>query len=496
MTDLTIGLVGIVALFVVIMVGVPIAVALIFVSVGCMMLMTDFDLTGLVVSSSAIGSVRGYIFAAIPMFLLMGALLSNSRASEYLYQAAHIATRRLRGGLAIATVTASAMFAAVTGISVASAAIFSRISVPEMLRHGYSLRLAVGSVGGSSILGALIPPSLLMILYGVLAEVSIGSLFIAGILPGVLLAGLYVLYISYLGWRHPEAVGRPLAFDSPGLSTDGGPFSVASKAFERVGTDAAAHEFLPGATEGALAMAVPEGPEVEAEPVLGTDSVSTLPTMGPRRVVAGALPVGVLVAGVIGGIWLGFFTPTESSAVGALGALVLSWIYGLRMEGLIRSFRETAATIGSLMLLLVGAQLYSRTLARSGVISTLNDSISSADPSPKLLLVIFVIVLVLLGAVLDSSSILFIMAPVMAPAVVAAGIDPILFGIIMIVSIEVGMLTPPFGIVVFSMSATLGGSVGVEDIFSGVVPFIVAMILLLALMIAFPPIATWLPSIL
>lgn len=492
MSDLLIGVLAILGLFVLVMGGVPIAFALIAVSLGAMFLLTDsVDLTALLASNAALGGVRNYIFVVVPLFVLMGAFMSNSTAARYLYAVAQLAMRRLIGGLATATVFANTMFSAVTGVSVASAAIFARISVPEMLRHGYGLRLALGAVAGSSVLGMLIPPSLLMILYGVLAQVSIGSLFIAGILPGLVLAVLYGVTIALLGWWHPEVVGREsvgrrraptseLAADAlepapvgAGAGTDTVPVQD-RRASRRSGRAAAAQD--------SIARITADGPaEWDRKPV---------------QLLAGTIPIAVLIIGVIGGIWLGWFTPTEAAAVGAFGALLIAGLYSMRREGLVNSFRETAISTGAIMLLLIAAQMYSRVLARSGLISDMTGWINDAGLPPLMLIVVFIGILILLGAILDSSSILLIMVPLMVPAIQLMGEDPIWFGVVMIIAIEVGLLTPPFGMVAFSMSAVLGDRVRVEDIFVGSIPFIAAMLLTLALVIGFPGLATWLPGLL
>lgn len=217
---------------------------------------------------------------------------------------------------------------------------------------------------------------------------------------------------------------------------------------------------------------------------------------GTLRLVVSTLPILVLIGGVIGGIWLGVFTPTEAAAVGALGALLVAGIYRMRRDGLVNSFRETALSTGAIMLLLISAQMYSRMLARSGMINSLTSRLEEADLAPTVLILVFVVVLILLGAILDSSSILLIMVPLMVPAILVMGENPVWFGIVMIIAIEVGLLTPPFGMVAFSMSAVLGSRVRVEDIFVGSIPFIIAMLVTLALVIVFPPLTTWLPGML
>lgn len=483
MTDVGVGLIALLALFILVLAGIPIAFALAATSLAAMLLITgSVDLAALLAADASLGGVRNYVFVVVALFVLMGAFMSNSSAAGYLYGVAHLLTSRLVGGLATATVSASAVFAAVTGVSVASAAVFSRVAVPEMLRQGYDVRLALGSVAGSSVLGMLIPPSLLMILYGVLAQVSIGSLFLAGIVPGVLLAVLYIAVITALGLWRPQLVGRSVVAENGRLSGANACAAVGVGVSSNVESDAAPAN-PPTVSDRDTDR--PPKPSIEG---------ATDPPVNALRLLVSSGPIMVLVVGVIGGIWLGWFTPTEASAVGALGALLVAAVYGMRRAGTLLSYKEAAASVGGIMLLLIAAQMYSRMLARSGLVNAITDAIGEARLGATALVVLFVALLLLLGAVLDSSSILLIMVPLMVPAVTLLGQDPIWFGIVMIVAIEVGLLTPPFGMVAFSMKAVLGDRVRIEDIFVGSIPFIGAMLALIGLLIAFPGLALWLPS--
>jgi tripartite ATP-independent transporter DctM subunit len=207
-----------------------------------------------------------------------------------------------------------------------------------------------------------------------------------------------------------------------------------------------------------------------------------------------AAPVLVLFAAIIGGIWVGWYTPTEAAAVGALGALVIAIGYGMRGGRMAESFRETAASLGAIMLLLIGAQMYSRMLSRSGVIGELGRWIASVDLAPLLIVALFVVILLLMGAILDSTSILLIMVPVMVPVALLLEMDSIWFGIVMVIAIEIGVLTPPFGIIPYVMSTVLKPAVKVGDIFIGSAPFVACNLVLLVLVVAFPGLATWLPG--
>jgi TRAP-type C4-dicarboxylate transport system permease large subunit len=428
----------------------------------------SIEQTGLLASNTAIGGVQNYIFAVIPLFILMGGFMSHSPAAGYLFDVALLGTRRMIGGLASATVFANGIFGAVTGVSVASAAIFARIAVPQMVDRGYDKKLALGAVAGSSVLGMLIPPSLLMILYGILANVSIGALFIAGIVPGILLSLMYVLTITVLGLARPALVGRG---------------AQATRVAESA---------LVAATPGGSAGSVPPHPAPAPTRVGKGVPVEEIPA---GRALARAIPVGLLIALVLGGIWAGSFTPTEAAGVGAVGALVVAFGHGMRGLGLMDSFREAAVSIGSIMLLLIGAQMFSRVLARSGMVGELTSWVTNSSFTPLVVVLLFILVLLIMGTILDSSSILLIMVPLMVPVIMTIGLDPIWFAIVVILAVEIGLLTPPFGMSVFAMSAVLGDRATVSEIFIGTIPFLITMVVTLGILVAFPPLVTWLPSL-
>lgn len=443
MEPVTVAVITVVLLFCLIIAGVHVGFSLALMSVvGIFWITGKFTVALSILSNTAFESVRDYIFAVLPLFILMGSFMSNSGVARDLYQTANYILRSLPGGMGIATVASNAVFAAVTGVSVASAAVFSRISMPEMLRLNYKKSFAVGAVAGSSVLGMLIPPSVLLIVYGVLSEVSIGKLFVAGIIPGILLAVVYSVGIILMSKLRPELVG---------------------------GKDSARKFVFYPQSEGGV--------------------------KGRAKLVLNLVPVGVLMVLVIGGIWGGFFTPTEASAVGALGALILALAKGMRMEGFNESLLETALGTATIMLLLIAAQMYSRMLAMSGLIAYINDVFMGLSAPPIMVIILFVITLVVLGCILDSGSILLITTPLMAPIAAQMGFDLVWFGIVMVLATEMGLLTPPFGMVVYAVKATLGDTITVEEIFKGSFPYLLMMALTLAVIIAFPSLSTWLPSL-
>jgi tripartite ATP-independent transporter DctM subunit len=435
MEPLTIGLLSVIGIVVLILVGFHIAVALALVGFLALFAITGrAEVAASLLTKTAQAGVADYVFAVIPLFVLMGLLVSHSGATRDLFVAAAALTRRLRGGLGVATVGANAVFAAVTGVSVASAAVFSKIAVPEMARVGYQRRFALGIVGSSALLGMLIPPSILMIVYGVLSEQSIGRLFAAGILPGILVAGLLALTIVLRAARSPALVGRE-----------------------------------------------------------GEDAAGDGPAGG---LVLRTWPLVLLILLVLGGIYSGWFTPTEAGAIGAAGALVLAFAKrALSPAGLRAILLDTGQTSGAILLLLVAAQIYSRALTLSGLPAAISNGVLALGIDPILVIAAFILVILVLGCFVDSVSILLLTMPIMVPVVSALGYDLIWFGIVAIFAVEIGLLTPPFGMVVFAMKASLPGDVRVEEIFAGVTPFLLALLAALVLIVAFPPIVTLLPNL-
>ena len=377
-----------------------------------------------------------YVFAVAPLFIMMGLLANLSKASNELYDAANALFARVRGGLAIATVIANAIFAAITGVSVASAAIFSKIALPQMERLGYDKRFAVGTVAGSSVLGMLIPPSILFIVYGILAEEGIGKMFIAGIVPGIVLTIVYSIGVFLIVSLKPEVIKN---------------WDLARKEASKTMT---------------------------------------------WKIVFRPWAIGIIIALVLGGIWLGFFTPTEAAAVGAFGAFIITLLKrNLTRRGLWEVLLETSYSTTAICLLLISAQMYSRMLTMSGLTTKLNQFFMSLSDAPMVTIWLFIVVFLILGCIIDSCSILILTIPLMLPSIKHFGYSPVWFGVVAVVAVEMGLLTPPFGMVVFAMKATLGDKVTLGEIFRGSVPYLIMMFLVLILLIYIPWLSTWLPSL-
>jgi tripartite ATP-independent transporter DctM subunit len=392
-----------------------------------------------VLAQSAWSAVRQYMFGVIPLFVLMGMLANLSGASKDLYDSASLMLKKVRGGVGIATVIANAIFAAITGVTVASAAIFTKIALPQMLRLKYNKKFALGTIAGSAILGMLIPPSLLMIVYGSQADVSIGKLFVAAIVPGIIMTIAFIVVIMVVAKVKPEYI-----------------------------------------------------PEVEE---LTEDEKKNY-----WKIVLKPWPIILLIVVTLGGIWGGFFTPTEAGGVGAFGAfLLVLFKKGFKKKEIWDTLLSAGSTSGSVLILLISAQTYSKTLSMCGIINSISTFVEGLAIPPIGIILIFVLILMVLGCILDSTSILLLTTPLMCPIVRNLGYDMVWFGLVMIIAIETGMVTPPFGMNVFTVKSSVYGIKGCEDvtvndIFSGSTWFLVAIIVVDLICVFCPTLVTYLPN--
>jgi tripartite ATP-independent transporter DctM subunit len=390
------------------------------------------------------------VFAVIPLFMLMGDFLAKCGAARDLYALAHRISRWLPAQLAVATIISNALFAFVTGVSIAAAAAFARIAYPEMKRYGYRREFSLGCIAGSACLGMLIPPSVLMIVWAVLTEISIGKLFLAGIVPGALTAGAMIAYVVIAASLDPKVAGGGRL----------GPVGAAS---------------LSAAVSG-MARDEPEEP-------LG------------RLVVSTGLVI-LLVVGVLGAIWLGVCTPTEGAGVGAVGALVLALIKGITPREVWQVVLAVGRTSGPLLLLLFCAQLYSRVLSMTGFTDAAKTFLLSTGAGHWGVLLVMVTIWLVLGCLIDSISIILLTVPIFAPIAAQLGFDPLAFAIIGILAVECGLLTPPFGLLVFTVKAAIPDeNVSLGEIFKGSIPYWLVLLLVIAAIAAFPKLATFLPSL-
>lgn len=433
MTGMEIGLLSVVLILVLIYSGmyVPVALGLVsFVSVWYLRGSLEAPIYLLTLAASS--GLEDYIFGVIPLFVLMGLLVSQCELGRDIYEVSNYLLRRVSGGLGVATVAANTAFAAITGVSIASASVFARVSVPEMMRFGYKPRFAVGVVAGSSVLGMLIPPSVMLIIYAIITELSVADMFKAGIVPGLLLATVYVIAIISMAKFFPDYIGGQ-----------------------------------------------------HAQSRMIADSEANLTGLQISRKIA---PFGILILLVLGGIYGGLFTPTEAGAVGAMGALIISLLKRkLSRTALWSVLSETGHIVASLLLLIVAATMYSRMLAISGLPTELGIWLGAAELSLGSILFIYVIMLIVLGTILDTTSIILIMVPLFLPVMAPYDINLIWFGIITIFGAEIGLLTPPLGISCYVIKTTLqDDNISLFDIFAGAFPFAVMMLVVLILLIIFP----------
>lgn len=411
--------------------GMHVAVVLAVVSfIGVWLIRGDMGVAANLLAAASQDAVASHIFGVVPLFVLTGFLVARADVGKDAFEVANQLLRRIRGGLGIATVASNAVFAAITGISIASAAVFTRVAVPEMLRFGYNPRFAVGVVAGSSVLGMLIPPSLLMILYGFLANQSVGDLFTAGIVPGLILALAYSAGIVLMATIWPRSVYET------GQARD-----VPAEALLPIGT-----------------------------------------------LLAKMLPSVLLIAAILGGLYAGFFTATEAGATGAAMALVIALLRRkLDLKSLWSVLTETGHVTVAVSFLIICATIYTRMLAMSGMPQFLVEWMTQLGLGPTGFLLIYVTFIILLGMIIDSSSILLIVLPLMVPIAEQFGMNMIWLGVVTVVAVEIGLLTPPFGLSVFVIKSTLQDQrITLVDIFRGTAPFTLMMFSVLLLLIFVP----------
>ena len=417
--------------------GVHVAVALgVASAVGVYLMLGSADIALSVLSGTAYEALRKDIFIVIPLFVLMGEFISRSGAAKDIYTICNRAFMKVPGCLAVATVSGNSIFAAITGVSIASAATFSRLAYPEMVALGYRKSFALGVVAGSACLGMLIPPSILMIIWAVLTEISIGALFIAGLVPGLLLSLFFIGYCILAAKLNPEMAPQCTPAD-----------------FEAVSPEQRRSELI-----------------------------SSLSIIG-------------LIAIVIGGIWGGFLTPTEAAGFGALGALGVGVVKGMRRADLLDAIYRAGKTTAPIMILLITASMYSRFLAMGGAVSMINGTILSISDSPIIIMFMLFVIWLLLGMFIDSTSIILLTVPIFAPIAASVGIDQLAFAIFGILVIEAGLLTPPFGLLIFTVKAAVPDkTVTLGTIFNGAIPFWIMLLIVAVLVVVFPGLANWLPQ--
>ena len=431
MVGVEVGIVSVFIILVLIYAGIHVAVALGLVSfLGVWVYRDSMDIAISLLAEATHDSIAHAVFANVPLFALMGIISSEIGLGGDVYRVADQIFHRVRAGLGMATVAANALFASITGSSIASASVFTRIAVPEMLRFGYTRQFSVGVVAGSSVLGMLIPPSAMLIIYAIVAEQSVGEMFMAGFIPGIILATAFILGILAMSYITPKFIGG---------STD------------RQAADAP-------------------------------------PSMSGWEIVKLMIPVAVLVVMVLGGIYSGWFSPEEAGAAGSAGALIIGVLKRrLTWRGLWRVLVETGHITAAILFLIIAASMYSRMLGVAGLPTLFSEWLTGMNLGLTGLMVIYVVLMVLLGTIIETASIILIVVPLFLNSVEALGGNFVWFGIVTVIGAEIGLLTPPLGISCFTIKSTINDpSITLSHIFSGAFPFAVIMLLELILVIAFP----------
>jgi tripartite ATP-independent transporter DctM subunit len=438
MSPLEIGLAGFAALTLLIYSGMHISTSLLLVSfVGIALIRGDWDMAGKMLGQTATDAVTEYEFGTAPLFVLMGFMVMAAGIGRDSYIVAERMFGRFRGGIGQATVVGNAVFSAVTGVSIAAVVMFTRMAVPEMLRRGYPHKLAVGVVAGSAMLGMLIPPSVLMIIYAVITETSIGDMYTAGIVPGIILSVAFMATIWVVAGKHPG-------------------MAAAAEAVRRESGDL---------THGSLLRII--------------------------------FPIVLLVVLVLGGMYAGLFTATEAGAVGAAGATLIALARrALTPRSFWQILIDTGYVTASIVLIIASAALFTRFLAISGLPSYLSQWIATNQFSLLSVMLVYIAIVLVLGTALDSVSTILIAVPVFAPVFKDLGADLVWVGIITMITVEVGIITPPLGISPFIVKSTLdadgmGQKIPLSDIYRGALPFAAAALVVVGLIVAWPPLALW-----
>ena len=428
-----IGFAAIGVLFLLIALGAPIGLAMIIVGAVGFAAIVGIEPAINVLETGAFETASNYSLTLIPLFLLMGNLIAQSGLSRDLFLAAKRFTGNWNGGLAIAGVTASAVFSAVSGSSLATAATMTRVAYPEMIAQGYDKRLAAGSLAAGGTLGIMIPPSIALLLYALITEQSVAEMFIAGILPGILAFSLYVITVIIMAQIWPSKQGKE-------INQHQGSLTLALKRFA---------------------------------------------------------PFAILFGLVMGGLYGGFFTPTEAGGAGA-GLALLFFLWRGRHSGntwqqLNSALRETVRMTATIFLILIGAEIFGYLLSVSQISFEMIQFIHDHQLSPWQILALILIFYVIMGFFMESLSMILLTVPIFYPIIIEAGFNPVWFGILVVVTVEIGLLTPPVGMNLFVVKDA-AKDLALKDVMTGVLPFFIADLVRLAILVLFPIIVLYLPS--
>lgn len=431
MTSVEVGLVGIAALFVLFLLRMPVAFAMALVGFVGFGYLTSYQAAASLLVRDVFAQFSSYGLSAITLFVLMGSFGLTAGLGDRLYRASYALLGSLRGGLGIATILACSAFASISGSTSATAATMGKIALPEMRRYGYDRTLASGTVAAAGTLGILIPPSTVFLVYAFLTQQSIGALFVAGLVPGLILTALFAatVYVICRLW--------------PDLGPPGNP-----------------------------------------------------PPWGQRlRDVLGAWQVLGLFLLVVGGLFLGWFSPTQAGGIGSAGALLIGLLNGkAKWKDIVEGTKDALRTSVMILSLIAGATVFGRFMAVTRIPFLIAGWIEGLPFSPTAIMWVIIFMFFVLGFFMDAMAMVTLIVPVIYPVVVNLGFDPIWFGVIVVIVAEMGVITPPVGVNVFVIKG-IAPDIPLEDIFRGIAPFLVALVILVAIVIAFPQVALWLPSL-
>ncbi len=427
------GIAGTIALVVLIIFRFPIGFALAGIGTVGVMLIFGADQALSYIPYQLYSHISHFTFTAVPLFLLMGYFAFNAGLTQEAYDAARAWVGKLPGGLGVTTIGGCALFAATAGSSLAECAAMAKIAVPEMRKSGYSMRFATGLVAAAGGMAVVIPPSIIMIIYGVITETSIGELLIAGVIPGILYFGVFALAIVGYAWMRPQSAPREQNIDTSWRAR--------------------------------------------------------------RRSIGKIWGIAVLFALVIGGIYAGLVTPTEAAGLGAVGAFVLALLKKkVDWTTFNSAIVDTVKASSMIFLLLGGASIFTIFLSASGVIASATSALIDFGLGPHLLLIALFVFYIILGMFLDSISIMVLTLPLVMPILKSQNLSVIWFGVIMCMIVEIGCITPPMGLNVYVIKGALSKSVDLTDIFAGALPFVILEVLIVLVLYWFPGIALWLPG--
>ncbi len=433
MGALELGLIGVVALFAAILAGVNVMVALGAVGAIGLTAVVGFHAATSMLSTVFFETTHSFHFSVIPLFLLMGMFAMRAGLGEDLFDAANKWFGRLPGGLAISTTLGAAAFGAASGSSIGTATVFTKLALPQMLDRGYDKRLASASIAIAGTLAVMIPPSAVMVIFGILTNSSIGKLLIAGVIPGFLFAAVLCTATLITVFRHPEYAPRSKET-----------YTLAEKLY-------------------------------------------SLRLAGPLVLV---------IACIILGLYVGVFTPTEAGGAGAGVTLVLALIRqrSFKKLQLMEVLRETVKTSAMIFAIIICALIFSRFLALSGVANTLGDFLTTLNVNRWVIVLLITIIYLIFGMMMDAPALLAITLPITHPVMMKLGFDPVWFGVFVVLLVEIGAVSPPVGVNCFVVQAASGGRVELEHVFMGLIPYVIAGFVMLLLLCLFPQLALYLPQ--